>query len=52
MKGMLQVNAFTPLTPRQMADLMPKYCVGFMEFGNGASQQSITCTAHITQAAM
>jgi hypothetical protein len=26
--------------------------VGLMEFGKGASQQSITCTAHITQAAM
>jgi hypothetical protein len=26
--------------------------VGLMEFGNGASQQSITCTVHITQAAM
>jgi hypothetical protein len=26
--------------------------VGLMEFENGASQQSITCTAHITQAAM
>ncbi|KAJ7822757.1 hypothetical protein B0H13DRAFT_1919979 [Mycena leptocephala] len=26
--------------------------VGLMGFGNGASQQSVTCTAHITQTAM
>ncbi|KAJ7857861.1 hypothetical protein B0H13DRAFT_2672650 [Mycena leptocephala] len=57
MKGMLQVIASPPLTPRQMADLTLKRMdtensVGLVEFGNGASQQSIACTVHITQAAM
>ncbi|KAJ7872425.1 hypothetical protein B0H13DRAFT_2349461 [Mycena leptocephala] len=61
MEGMLQMADLTPRygysiwrQARENADRMgfEADSVGFMEFGNGASQQSITCTAHITQAAM
>ncbi|KAJ7887987.1 hypothetical protein B0H13DRAFT_2342078 [Mycena leptocephala] len=68
MKGMLQVNTSPPqrltrwrtLRPsvsgqaRKNADRMgfEANSVGLMEFGHGVNQQSITCTAHITQAAM
>ncbi|KAJ7731948.1 hypothetical protein B0H14DRAFT_3616050 [Mycena olivaceomarginata] len=55
MKGMLQLNALTPLPPaRESANRngFSDDSVGLMEFGNGDGQQTITCPVHIQKAAM
>ncbi|KAJ7841457.1 hypothetical protein B0H13DRAFT_1910288 [Mycena leptocephala] len=58
MKGLLQMADLTPKSiwrqARENGDWMgfEANSVGLMEFRNRPSQQSITCTAHITQAAM
>ncbi|KAJ7161895.1 hypothetical protein C8R43DRAFT_316048 [Mycena crocata] len=67
MRGMLQVNAFTPMPREKMADLTPmrkeiwrtarqsankRDPVGLVEFGNGESLQTFTFPVYIQSAAM